>query len=213
MERKFREVSCSNFNGILELWRGRKTGPDHLMRRHVIRGLTLGVLLAFSLHAVHTPAQTVSEEAVKAAFLFRFADYVQWPTSGSPPAVFTIAVVDDEPVAAALTPLLATHLVEGHPAQVRRVHQAEEALDAQIVFLGGGDPDAHRRFIARLADRPALIVTEEGNGLDEGSTVNFLLVDHRLRFEVSLAAARRSHLQISSELLSVATRVAGPGAP
>jgi hypothetical protein len=183
------------------------------MRRYAIRGLTLGALLALSLHAADTSAQTVSEESVKAAFLFRFADYVQWPATGPSPSVFTIAVVDDEPVAATLTRLLATHPVEGHPAQVRRVHHAEEALQAQIVFLGAGDPDAHRQFIARLADRPTLIVTDEDNGLDEGSTVNFLLVDRRLRFEISLAAAHRSHLQISSELLSVAARVAGAGAP
>jgi hypothetical protein len=185
------------------------------MRRHAGKALARSVLLAFCVGTADTSAQStaVSEEAIKAAFLFRFADYVQWPAPGSPISVFTIAVVDDDPVAATLTRLLATHLVEGHPAEVRRVHQPEEALQAQIVFLGAGDPEAHRKFIARLADRAVLIVTDEDNGLAEGSTVNFLLVDHRLRFEVSLAAARRSHLQISSELLSVAARVAGPGTP
>jgi len=52
-------------------------------------------------------------------------------------------------------------------------------------------------------------VTDEDHGLDEGSTVNFMLVDHRLRFEISLTAATRSGLKISSELLSVAARVEG----
>ena len=67
----------------------------------------------------------------------------------------------------------------------------------------------HRRFITSLAGRPVLIVTDEEQGLEEGSTVNFMLVDHRLRFEVSLTAAGHSGLKISSELLSVAARVEG----
>ena len=178
-----------------------------------MKALTLGILLALSSGATETAAQTVSEDAVKAAFLFRFADYVQWPSSAPPRSMLTIDVVDDEAVTTALTQLLAAHPSGSQPTQVRNIRRPEDGLEAQILFLGGGDPDVHRRFIARLADHRMLPVTDEDNGLDEGSTINFLLVDHRLRFEVSLAATQRSHLHISSDLLSVATRVAGAGAP
>jgi hypothetical protein len=60
-----------------------------------------------------------------------------------------------------------------------------------------------------ITSRPVLVVTENDRGLDQGGEINFLLVDRRLRFEVSLLAADRAGLKISSELLSVAVRVRG----
>jgi len=154
-------------------------------------------------------AQSVSEDSVKAAFVYRFTDYVDWPAPALQRAVFTIAVLDDPQLTRELERICAGHQVKGHPIRVKPIHRQKEASDAQIVFLGAGDADAHRRFIAALGAHPILIVTDEDHGLDAGSTINFMLVDHRLRFEISLTAAGRSGLKISSELLSVAARVEG----
>jgi hypothetical protein len=168
-----------------------------------------GLLLVASLLGSPARAQSVSEDSAKAAFLYRFADYVEWPALALPSTQFTIAVLDDPQVAADLEHTLAGHEIKGRAVKVKLIHRAKEAADAQIVFVGSGDEDAHRRFIAGLAGQPVLIVTDEERGLEEGSTVNFMLVDHRLRFEISLTAAARSGLKISSELLSVAARVEG----
>lgn len=167
------------------------------------------LLFAASIPMRHAVAQSVSEDSVKAAFIYRFTDYVEWPAPALQSAQFTIAVFDDQRVAADLEHMLKGHQVKGRTAQVKRIHHAKEAADAHIVFVGSGDPDAHQRLIAGLRGRPVLIVTDEDHGLEEGSTVNFMLIDHKLRFEISLTAAARSGLKISSELLSVAARVEG----
>lgn len=167
------------------------------------------LLLAASVIGAHASTQPVSEDSVKAAFLYRFTEYVDWPPPALQSVQFTIAVLDDPQVAADLQQIIASHQVKGRAAQVKLVQHAKEAVNAQIVFVGAGDADAHRRFIAGLKGHPVLIVTDEEHGLEEGSTVNFMLVEHRLRFEVSLTAAGRSGLKISSELLSVAARVQG----
>ena len=169
----------------------------------------MGLLLVASITRTESMAQAISEDSVKAAFLYRFTDYVEWPASALQSAQFTIAVLDDSGVAADLEHIVANHQVKGRTTRVKLIHRAKEVADAQVVFLGSGDPDAHRRFIAGLAGRSVLIVTDEDRGLEEGSTVNFMLIDHRLRFEISLTAAARSGLKISSELLSVAARVEG----
>lgn len=180
--------------------------------KHVsaIRAIALGSLL-FAAGIARTPviAQSVTEDSVKAAFLYRFTDYVEWPAPALQTSQFTIAVLDDPSVAADLEHIVAGHQVKGRTAQVKVIHHAKDVADAQIVFMGPGDADAHRRFITRLSGQPVLIVTDESEGLAEGSTVNFMLVDHKLRFEISLTAAARSGLRISSELLSVAARVEG----
>jgi hypothetical protein len=166
-------------------------------------------LLLMSCVAGRADAQSVSEDSAKAAFVYRFTDYVEWPAPALQRAEFTIAVLDDRQLAQELERICGGHQIKGHPIRVQLVHRQKEASDAQIVFLGAGDTDAHRRFIAGLTGHPVLIVTDEEHGLDEGSTVNFMLVDERLRFEISLTAAGRSGLKISSELLSVAARVEG----
>ncbi len=175
-----------------------------------IRAVALaGLLFAAAITMQHAVAQPVPEDSVKAAFLYRFTDYVEWPAPALQSAQFTIAVLDDPGVAADLEHILTGRQVKGRTAQVKLIHHAKEAADAQVVFVGAGDADAHRRLIATLSGHPALIVTDENHGLEEGSTVNFMLIDHKLRFEISLTAAARSGLKISSELLSVAARVEG----
>ncbi len=175
-----------------------------------IRAVALmGLLFAARIPLQHAVAQSAREDSVKAAFLYRFTDYVEWPAPALQSAQFTIAVLDDPGVAADLERILTGHPVKGRPARVKLIHHAKEAADAQIVFVGSGDADAHQRLIAGLSGQPVLIVTDENHGLEEGSTVNFMLVDHKVRFEISLTAAARSGLKISSELLSVAARVEG----
>ncbi|HEY6924814.1 MAG TPA: YfiR family protein [Steroidobacteraceae bacterium] len=169
----------------------------------------VGLLLAASTMTTRALAQSVPEDSVKAAFLYRFTDYVEWPAPALQSSQFTIAVLDDPEVAADLEHLVAGHQIKGRTAQVKLIHHAKEVADAQIVFMASGDEDVHRRFINNLSGQPVLIVTDESEGLEEGSTVNFRLVDHKLRFEISLTAAARSGLKISSELLSVAARVEG----
>ena len=157
-------------------------------------------------------AEGYSEDAVKAAFLYRFAGYVDWPqdiAGQAPDDPFTIAVVGDDGVVRELQRLLPSHAIKNHPAEVRRIRRIQDLGDAQMLYVAPHHRENLRRMLVALADKPVLIVTDEDGGLDAGSTVNFLLVDRRVRFEVSLAAAERSGLKISSELLSVAAHVEG----
>lgn len=179
-----------------------------LTRSKVTRRLVACALSVLAL-SPGAQAQSLPEDAVKAAFLYRFADYVEWPAPALQGASFTIAVLDDELVASDLAKILASHRIKDHPSRVRVAHRLADIADAQMVFIAAGDPDAHRRLIQQLNGYPILIVTDEANGLDEGSAVNFLLIDRRIRFEISLTAASHQGLRISSDLLSVATRVEG----
>jgi hypothetical protein len=155
-------------------------------------------------------AEVYSEDAVKAAFLYRFAGYVTWPReSRQDVRSFTIAVLDGDSIARELEKLLAGRTINGLPARVSRIKSVRGLADAQMLFVGAGSIDTLRQEIAAIAARPVLVVTDAPGGLDAGSTVNFLLVDRRLRFEVSLAAADRAGLKVSAELLSVAARVEG----
>jgi hypothetical protein len=147
------------------------------------------------------------EEAVKAVFLYRFAGYVSWPASTANARQFTIAVLGADNVAEQLNGFLPGHPIQGKPARVIAVRDLGQIGDAQILYIGPGVPGRLSVLIESLKDRPILIVTDQPGALDEGSTVNFLLEQQHVRFEISTAAAKRSGLQISSGLLAVAERV------
>jgi hypothetical protein len=172
--------------------------------RAVLAGIVAG-LLAFASAA--WALEEYSEDAVKAAFLLRFAEYVEWPPGALPAHSFTIAVLGADEVARNLQHLRPGYPVKNLPAQVRRIRSVAEMDDAQLLYIGPGQSEAVRAAAARVASRPVLLVTDEERSLDAGGVVNFVDVDQRVRFEVSLPAAARSGLQVSSKLLSVAIRV------
>src|ERR1700733_8154453 len=154
-------------------------------------------------------AESYSEDAVKAAFLYRFTSYVDWPSQAAADPQFTIAVLDADGVAAELGRLLQNRQIQNRPAQVRSIKNLRELDGAQMLYIGGSHPDELGRMITSVAGRPVLVVTNADGGLDAGSSVNFLLIDQRVRFEISLDAAQGSGLRVASELLAVAVRVRG----
>jgi hypothetical protein len=147
------------------------------------------------------------EEAVKAVFLYRFAGYVQWPSAARPATAFTIAVLGGDEVAGQLRQLLPDHPIQGEPARVRTITRVAQLEDAQMLYIGPEYEGNVHALIAALGNRPVLVVTDEPAGLQEGSEMNFVLRGQHVRFEVSVAAARRIGLKISSALLAVAERV------
>lgn len=152
-------------------------------------------------------AEGNSEDAVKPAFLSRFVGYAEWPSANVTGAQFTIAVLGADGVARDLQRLLPNYTLNQRPAQVRKLRNISELGDAQILYIGPSHLSDVRAALAAITTRPVLLVTDDEHGFDEGGAVNFLLVDQRARFEVSVLAAERSGLEISSELLAMAARV------
>lgn len=156
--------------------------------------------------ASRVQAAQFSVDAVKAAYLFRFAQYVEWPSLRAD-ASFVIAISGAEDVAVHLERLLPGMSVNGHRALVRRVSRVQELEGVHILYVGADAFNRTRALRTRAAARPILIVTDNERGLDGGGVINFIEVDRNLRFEISLNAADRSGLKINSALLTVAARV------
>jgi hypothetical protein len=151
-------------------------------------------------------AQAFSVDAVKAAFLYRFASYVEWPAD-STAQPFVIAVAGNEAVARQLDELLPRVKVRGRAAQLRRVTRTADLDGVHILYVGPDQLSRTRALRAAALERPILIVTDDDRGLDAGAVINFVEAGRNVRFEISLIAADRARLKIDSALLSVAARV------
>jgi hypothetical protein len=149
-----------------------------------------------------------SEASVKAAFLYKFASYVDWPPSALPPgeSPFVVGVMGAEDVAAELERIVPGKAIHGHPATVRRVKEGESLAGVHLLFIGRGQ--SNLRTMLRAAQAPGLLlVTENERGLDWGGAINFVVSDERVGFEVALEPPERAGLKISSRMLNVARRV------
>lgn len=148
-----------------------------------------------------------SDVAVKAAFLFRFAGFVEWPDDRAAGAPFEFAVVGNPDLASELRRRLPGRTIAGRPPIVREHVTVEGATQADVLYVGPGHARRVPRVVGRLAR--TLVVTDEPRGLDAGAAINFLRDDERVRFEVSLGAAERAGLRLRAGLLSLAARVEG----
>jgi hypothetical protein len=151
------------------------------------------------------------QQRIKAAFLYKFAAYVEWPAAAfaEPESPIVIGVAGSDAIAKEVEQAVAGRKVGGRPLQVRRLGRAESANDCcQILFIGGGESERAADLLARAQGRPVLTVTENENA--KGSVINFLAQDGRVRFDISREAADRNGLQLRSQLLGVARQVAGP---
>jgi hypothetical protein len=194
--------------------RPRPRGGGTAARLPGLRGLSGALALVWSLWMATTgvsAAQPYSESSTKASFLYRFGGYVEWPPDAPTTPQFTIAVLGDDEVAAKLRKLLPGHYIKGRPAQVRRIRTIRELGDAQMLYIGAARAADVRTVTAATGALPVLIVTDEEHGLDDGGVINFMVVETHVRFEISLDAAARCGLKVSSDLGLVAARVQGRG--
>lgn len=175
------------------------------------RVLLVPALLA-TLFAASSAAAAMSaslEEAVKAAFLPKFARYVDWPAGAVPPgaAPLTLCIVGDDPFGDAIEQAAAGQRVGPHPIMVRRLAVADQAKgECQVAFVGGSSRQSAATALARLSGSPILTVTDARNGSARG-IIHFVLHDGRVRFHIDAEQAARNNLAISSRLLSLALSV------
>jgi hypothetical protein len=182
--------------------------PFHSGRGRAIRlKSAFLVLVVFALGATQAFAAPFSIDAVKAAYLFRFASYVQWPQSMQNEGPFLIGVVGADDVAVHLERLLTGMSVQGRTAQVRRVRTPDDLAGLHILYVGPNVFRSARALRLRAIEKPILLVTDADDGIAGGAVINFIEANRNLRFEISLDAADRSGLKIDSALLSVAARV------
>jgi len=173
------------------------------------RGRTSRVILALALTVFIPLAHSAkfTAEAVKAAYLYRFASYIEWPSEVSVDGPLVIAVTGADDVAAELEHMLDTNKVNASKAIVRRVSKVQDLAGVHILYVGPNASSRSRALRQAALEKPILVVTDDPRGLDGGGIINFIEVDRNVRFEISLTAADRSHLKINSALLSVAARV------
>jgi hypothetical protein len=153
--------------------------------------------------------RTPLERSVKAAFLYKFAGYVEWPQlpahqQGSP---IVIAVAGTDDIATELEMAVAGRRINDRPIAVKRVAENDSLAGVHVLFIGTQERVRIASWLRASHVYPILVVTEGEGSLALGSALNFVIQEGRVRFEASPEAAERKGLKLSSRLLGVATNI------
>lgn len=161
------------------------------------------MLLCVSLSA-QAQDPSPSEYEVKAAFLYNFARFVEWPPQPQPPSSFTICVLGTDPFGPVLDELIKGKSIQGMQLVARRPQQVEDAGDCQILFISASEDARLGHILAVLHGRSVLTVGEAKRFAHRGGMINFRREGSKVRFEINPDAAGQAGLTISSQLLKLA---------
>lgn len=159
--------------------------------------------------------KVTSEYDLKAAFLFHFAQFVEWPVEALPNknTPLTIGILGGDPFGKTLDAMVANEAVRGHKLVVRRFREVGETDSCQILFISSSEDGRLGPILSHLKGRSILTVGEGKGFAQRSGIVGFILSDRRLRLAVNLAAANASRLTISSKLLRQSEIVGPVGVP
>jgi hypothetical protein len=171
---------------------------------------TAGLLAACLALAAMTRAEQrtpTAEDDIKAAFLFNFTKFIQWP-AGPPQDGFRICTVAEPAFNTAVERTLSGESAGGRPLVRVSPATPEAARSCQILFVGRLENDRLDRWLNAVRGAPVLVVGESSAAWTRGAQINFVLDENRVKFDVNQDAAAGSGLVISSKLLRVARKVA-----
>jgi hypothetical protein len=153
------------------------------------------------------------ELQVKAAYLYKFAGYVEWPDGAFPhqDSPLVIGVIGADAVADELEHIVTGHTINGRTITARKLRRGDPLTGLHMLFIGRLEKAHMLELFSEAKSKPLLTVTESEDAHALGSMINFVITNDRLRFEVALEPVGQGGLKISARMLAAAYKVT-PGA-
>src|ERR1700674_5270396 len=180
------------------------------------RSRLIAIILALlvSAHLVATPKghaqDSLSEYQVKAAYLFNFLKFVEWPAEAftDPLGPIVIGIVGDDPFGNALPHMIMGKTVQGRDLVIRKYRAGEDLRASHVLFISESEKKRLPRLLASLRGSNVLTVADVDGFLEEGGMIRPFSEGDRVRFAINVDATMMAKLKVSSKLLSLA-HVAG----
>jgi hypothetical protein len=166
------------------------------------------MLICFHLAAPQqgNSQESLSEYQVKAAYLFNFLKFVDWPDDAfaDPLAPIVIGIAGDDPFGESLPQVIVGKTIQGRDLVIRKYRPGENPKGCQILFINASERKRLPQWLAGLHGSSVLLVSDMEGFLKEGGMIQFVPENNRVRFAINVDAAVRARLKISSKLLSLA---------
>jgi hypothetical protein len=194
-----------------------RCGPPEDRRRAQSRKTRTGwrppvaLVLAALLSSACTPvdraqANPPGEYQLKAAFLFNFAKFIDWPPTGfsSPQSPFVICILGPDPFGSVMDEVFRDKTIDNRPVAIERFKNIAQFKQCQMLFVGQSESTHLADIIQHLHGACVLLVGESDGFAAGGGTIQFAIEGNRVRFLINTDSAERAGLKVSSKLLSLA---------
>ncbi len=154
-----------------------------------------------------TEAPTAEENALKAALVYKLAQFVEWPEASPERETFAFCLLGDDTFGGALDRLQGRKL-NGRPVVVRHYRQSDSvAPGCRVLFLGADKAPFEREILKRFARRPVLTLGESASFAENGGMIQLRREGRKFAFVINPNSARRAGLMIAAPLLSMSSIV------
>ena len=166
------------------------------------------ILIFLFLSSFDDLEQKKAEEyTAKAAFIYNFTKFIDWPDTQNS-AEFHVAILKECPIKTALIEIAETKRVNDKRIDISVIHSEEYPSNCQILFIPNTISSAEIEAAVKFySGRQTLIISEQHGMLNRGSGINFLIENHKIKFEINKKIIEKSHINISSQLLKLAKKV------
>ena len=170
--------------------------------------LSLSLIWLLVVSASDAQQSLPTEFDIKAAMIFNFAKFVQWPPAAfaGPDSPIILGILGETPLGEALDRAVQGKLIETHPLVVRTFGSAAEARSCHVLFISDSEKARLPEVFSALRGTSVLTVAEMDHFAETGGMINFQRQGTKLRFQVNEAVAKNAGLKLSSKLLSLAIR-------
>jgi hypothetical protein len=181
------------------------TQPFMRLRATPILSLSLVWLLA--VVGGHAQEAAPSTSQLKAAFLYNFAKFVEWPPAafGETNSPIVIGILGEDPIRGDLERAIVGKTINNRPLEIKPFRSAADATNCHLLYIGASEKAHLKQILESLRGASVLTVGETDDFLQKGGMINFIVEKGKYRFQIKEDAAKSVHLKISSKLLSLAS--------
>lgn len=166
------------------------------------------ILSLFTCGAIFLNAQanTIKEYQVKAAFLFNFIKFVEWPETAfhEDHEPIIIGVLGEDPFGSYLKDVVIGEKIDDHPIVIQYYKSVKDIKECHILFISLDEVNKLSETISILKDKSVLTVSDASSFIQQGGMIRFITDKKKIRFQINPEAAKSANLTISSKLLRLA---------
>ena len=158
-----------------------------------------------SYNTIHVPQEL--NYKMHAMFIYHFTKYINWPEKESGED-FVIGIIGQTPLKDELLSITKSKNINNRKVSIKQFKENyEELKNCQIIFIPESESKYINKVIANTEKSAVLVITEKGGMLQKGASINFLVINEKLRFEISKTKLAEHNLKVSNELLKLASDV------
>lgn len=192
---------------VFQCTRPRCVNCGHACRLSQFMALAVAWVLV-GASCLHAQQSNPTEYQVKAAYLYNFGKFVEWPAKVTAASdFFSICVLGEDPFGSTFDATIAGESINGKKVVVKRIAKSQDAVSCRILFISSSEESRLKEILAALDDTSVLTVSDISQFTRRGGMIRFVMEANRVRFEVNLTTAEHAGLTLSSQLLKVAISV------